>query len=274
MILGKSTSLASYLTHLLSRGRIVFTTEQAEQALGIAHGAFLDAAERLQKKGLLLNPRQGFYVIIPPQYLGWGGPPPSWYINDLMNQIGHPYYVGLLKAAEFHGAAHQAVMEFQVITEKRIPKIKAGRSRISFYYRKYLSEVKAGVEERKTETGKMQISSVELTALDLIRYPRSSGGIGNIVTVLSELATAIDSIKLMTIAKAFERSIQQRLGYLLDKLGHTDKIEPLCFLLQQSNFTWVELDPLEVKDSAFSIEPVVRDSLWRVVVRRLPEVDQ
>ena len=27
-----------------------------------------------------------------------------------------PYYVGLLKAAEMHGATHQAVMEFQVVT--------------------------------------------------------------------------------------------------------------------------------------------------------------
>jgi predicted transcriptional regulator of viral defense system len=274
MILSKSTSLASYLTHLLSRGHIVFTAEQAEQALGIAHGAFLDAAERLQKKGQLLNPRQGFYVVIPPQYLGWGGPPPSWYINDLMNHIDHPYYVGLLKAAEFHGAAHQAVMEFQVITEKRIPKIKAGRSTISFYYRKHLSEIEVGIEEGKTDTGKMKISSPELTALDLIRYPRASGGIGNIVTVLSELAIAIDSIKLMAIAKVFEHSVQQRLGYLLDKLGYTDKTEPLYLLLQQSNFSWIELDPLEVKDPDFTNEPIERDSRWHVIVRNLPEVDQ
>ena len=32
------------------------------------------------------------------------------------------------KAAELHGATHQAVMEFQVVTNKRIPKIRAGRS--------------------------------------------------------------------------------------------------------------------------------------------------
>lgn len=53
-----------------------------------------------------------------------------------MRHEGRPYYVGLLKAAELHGATHQAVMEFQVITDKRIPRISAGRSVLSFYYRK------------------------------------------------------------------------------------------------------------------------------------------
>ena len=42
-----------------------------------------------------------------------------------------PYYVGLLKAAELHGASHQAVIEFQVIISKRLPRIKAGRSPIA-----------------------------------------------------------------------------------------------------------------------------------------------
>jgi hypothetical protein len=74
--------------------------------------------------------------VVPPQYLSRGAPPPSWYIDDLMRHEGHSYYVGLLKAAELRGATHQAVMEFQVVTDKRIPKIHAGRSIISFVYRK------------------------------------------------------------------------------------------------------------------------------------------
>ena len=38
-----------------------------------------------------------------------------------MRHEGEAYYVGLLKAAELHGATHQAVMEFQVVTGKRLP---------------------------------------------------------------------------------------------------------------------------------------------------------
>ena len=94
-----------------------------------------------------------------------------------MCREGQAYYVGLLKAAELHGATHQAVMEFQVVTAKRLPRIRAGRSLIVFYFRKDMEAVTAGIEDRKTDTGTMTISSAALTALDLLRYPQASGGI-------------------------------------------------------------------------------------------------
>lgn len=50
---------------------------------------------------------------------------PPWYIYALMAYEERPYYVGLLKAAELQGATHQAVMEFQVVTDKQMPKIRA-----------------------------------------------------------------------------------------------------------------------------------------------------
>src|SRR5262245_21759322 len=116
MMLDRRHSLSTYMTDLLSEGRSVFTRDEAVKALGITTRGFLKAAERQQERKALLNPRHGFYIVVPPQYLSWGGPPPNWYIDDLMQHEGHPYYVSLLKAAELHGASHQAVMEFQVIT--------------------------------------------------------------------------------------------------------------------------------------------------------------
>src|SRR6266545_4030127 len=174
------TTFSSYMTRLLSTGRVVFSREEARQALGVSHGALLDAAERQQRKQHLFSPRRGFYVIVPPQYLAWGAPPPSWYIDDFMRHEGRPYYVGLLKAAELHGATHQAVMEFQVVTSKRMPKIRAGRSIISFFYRKDMERVADAVALHKTDTGSMKISSPELTALDLLRYCHVTGTIDSI----------------------------------------------------------------------------------------------
>lgn len=84
----RTTALSSYLNELLSAGRVVFTRDEAQKSLGASAGAFLDAAERQQRKHHLVSPRQGFYVIVPPQYLAWGGPPPAWYIDDLMRQEG------------------------------------------------------------------------------------------------------------------------------------------------------------------------------------------
>src|ERR1019366_2078653 len=150
MVSDQRTAFSSYMTRLLSTGRVVFSREEARQALGVSDGALLDAAERQQRKHHLVSPRRGFYVIVPPQHLAWGAPPPSWYIDDLMRHESRPYYVGLLKAAELHGATHQAVMEFQVITDKRMPRIMVGKSALSFYYRKDMTACAKGLESRKT----------------------------------------------------------------------------------------------------------------------------
>ena len=215
MVYDRRSALSSYVSGLLSTGRTVFTAEEAQQALGVGRGAFLDAAERLQRRKVLLSPRRGFYVVVPPQHASWGAPPPAWYIDALMRHEGQRYYVGLLKAAELHGATHQAVMEFQVISAKRLAQIRAGRNLIVFYFRKNVETVTAGTEERKTDTGTMKISSAALTALDLLRYPQASGGIDNVATVLSDFGHKIDPEQLATLSALVERPVVQRLACII-----------------------------------------------------------
>ncbi len=271
----RRSTLSSYASGLLSEGRVVFSANEAERALGIGRGAFLDAAERLQRRKHLVRPRRGFYVVVPPQYASWGAPPPSWYIDDLMRHEGRPYYVALLKAAEFHGATHQAVMEFHVVTDKQLPRIHTGRSLIAFHYRKDVKAVSDGVENHKTDTGKMNVSSVELTALDLVRYSHATGGMDNIVTVLADLGPKLGSQELAQLSSTAERAIVQRLGYLLDRLGHEDCTGPLFDALSgRGAFPWVELDRKETRDPEFTLQPLERDEHWRVIVRRPPEVDE
>ena len=274
MLHDRRSALSSYVSGLLSAGQVVFTAEQAERALGIGHGAFLDAAERLQRREAVLNPRQGFYVVVPPQYASWGAPPPAWYIDALMGHEDQAYYVGLLKAAELHGATHQAVMEFQVVTAKRVPTIRAGRSLIAFYFRKDMKAVTAGVEDRKTDTGTMKISSAALTALDLVRYPQASGGIDIVATVLSDFGEKIDPEQLAALSAVVARPVVQRLGYLLDHLGHDSLTGPMLESLRaRGALPWTELDRQEARDPDFAPEPRQRDLRWRIVVRRVPQVD-
>ena len=275
MALDQRTPLSSYMTNLLSAGRVVFLREEARQALGVSQGALLDAAERQQHRRHLISPRRGFYVIVPPQYLAWGAPPPPWYIDDLMRHEGRPYYVGLLKAAELHGATHQAVMEFQVVTDKRLPVLRAGRSAIAFYYRKDMEAVSQGIEELKTDTGRMKVSSIELTLLDLLRYPRPAGGLDNIATVVTDLGDRADPVKLAALSASHERSVSQRLGYLLDRFGHHAPAESLHAVLpRDSALPWVELEPSQGADPVFSPEPKEQDERWHVIVRRPPERDE
>lgn len=273
-MLQSRTTLASYLTRLQSEGRVTFTREEAIAALGLTEGAFLKAAAREQKRNMLLNPRQGFYVVVPAQYLSWGAPPPAWYIDALMQHEGRPYYVGLLKAAELHGATHHAVMEFQVVTDRQLPRIRAGRSWITFHYRKDITSVGDGVSARKTDTGSMKLSSPELTALDLLRYVHASGGLDAVATILADLGETLDGAKLAALATHFERATVQRLGYLLDRLGHGARAEALHErLFAVGRVPWTALEPVKRGAGQSVSKPVERNERWHVTVQSHPEID-
>ncbi len=241
--------------------------------VGMSHGAFLDAAERLQKHGHLVSPRRGFYVIVPPRFLSWGAPPAEWYIDDLMRFERCPYYVGLIKAGEFYGATHQAIMEFQVVTDKRLPTLWVGRSRTVFYHRKDMAAVQAGVVDRMAENGYIKLSSVELTALDIMRYPHGAAGLDNIATVLTDIGDQLDGEKLASLSEVYERSVVQRLGYMLEKFGFADRAAVLHDALCDRVPNWIELDPIEADHSEFMPMPQERDRKWCVVMRRMPEPD-
>jgi AbiEi antitoxin C-terminal domain len=271
-MLDRRLSLFDYMTGLLSSGRIVFTREEAIAALGVTAHGFLKAALRQQRRGALFNPRRGFYVVVPPQFLSWGAPPPSWYIDDLMRHEKHPYYVGLLKAAELHGATHQAVMAFQVVTDKRLPKIRAGRSIMSFIYRKDMAAIADALIDHQTDTGRMKVSSPELTALDLLRYAPVAGTIDSIATVLSDLGPKLHPQQLAKLAPAFERAVLQRLGYLLDFVKQPKCAAVLHSYLQNSKpLPWIELEPRRARKSSQS---PTRSDRWNVVVRHQPELDE
>ena len=273
MIPERTTSLAAYVEELASSGRTTFTRADAMEALGVSHGAFLDAAARLKKRGHVFAPRRGFYVITPTRYLKWGAPPPSWYIDAMMKDAGRPYYVALLKAAELHGAAHQAVMEFQVVTDRQRQSIRAGRSRLAFHFRKDIESVEQEIEQRKTNTGSMRISSPALTAFDLVRYPQASGGVDHAASVLNELAGQIDPARLDALAPKFEQSVVQRLGYILDCLGQAEFASCLERHLKHSKVPRVELDPRAANSMADGGERE-RSMRWHVIVRRPIEVDE
>jgi hypothetical protein len=75
----------------------------------------------------------------------------------------------------------------------------------------------------------MLVSSPEATAFDLVRYPIAAGGLGNIVSVLAELAEKIDPERLLKAAEAeAELAAVQRLGLLLELAGGGDKLDPLA----------------------------------------------
>ena len=67
----------------------------------------------------------------------------------------------------------------------------------------------------------------------------------------------------------------QRLGHLLERLGHDALTGPMLEALQaRGSPPWTELDRQQVRDPDFTPEPRERDPRWRVIVRRVPEHDE
>ena len=220
--------LSTWVDDLQARGRYTFTRDEALAAREQSDPALTQALGRLAKRGRIISPRQGFYVIVPQEYRLAGGPPAAWFIDSLMAFIGQPYYVGLLSAAGLHGAAHQQPQVFQVMTGAPLRPAKVGRVRIQFTKKSGLE--RTPILDTKTPMGTMKVSTPEATALDLVRFPGTSGGLDNVATVLTELAEVLDRSRLVEVVEAtgVEVAVVQRLGYLLDLVEQPDLSEPLA----------------------------------------------
>lgn len=259
-----SKRLATLVNELQSRGKYTFTREDVEddQRSG---AAFEAAVRRLKKQQRLASPRRGFFVIVPVEYREAACLPASWFIDDLMRFLGQPYYVGLLSAAAIHGASHQQPMVFQVVTDRPTREGKAGRVHIEFHMSRFVSE--APVVDVQTETGTMRVSTPEVTAYDVVRFPAAAGHLNNVATVLAELVEKIDANRLAELAPKYCAPDVQRLGYLLDLVGQRDLAEPLLSALEPRRRRPVLLAPGE---GANGEQP---DDRWRIIPNTAVEAD-
>lgn len=219
-----------FIRRLAAEGRSQFTFLDASRALGGSPTAVRAVIRRLKMQGLIAMPLRGFYVIVPPEYTALRCLPADQFVPSLMNFLGVPYYVGLLSAAERHGAAHQRPQEFQVVTDHARADIVCGGVRVGFVSRRNVSEMPTVT--MNTPRGFLRVATPEVTAIDLVTYPRRVGGLDLIATVLVELAERIDPDALAEIAsRGADIAVVQRLGYLLDRVGASDRTDALAALV-------------------------------------------
>ena len=110
-------NLEQWADLLLSKGRHSFSLSELKMAYPEQSDiAFKYSLLRLSKKKQILSVAKGYYLIISLQYLSQGILPPDLFIDSLMKYLNRPYYVGLLNAASYYGAAHQQPQEFFVFT--------------------------------------------------------------------------------------------------------------------------------------------------------------
>lgn len=215
-------TLEELVNNIRANGRYAFSFEDARKGLIMSDKALYQALFRLKNKNKIAQVRRGFFAIITPEYSKQGMLPPHLFIDDLMMSLGKKYYVGLLSAAALHGAAHQQPMEYYAITEKpALRNIKTQKLTINFYVKENWSET--DIIQKKTDAGYMNVSTPELTALDLLTY--GNFGINRVLTILEELTEEMKSSDLTKIARNYQvTSSVQRLGYLIDKKMGNDKL--------------------------------------------------
>ncbi|MHB1455604.1 MAG: type IV toxin-antitoxin system AbiEi family antitoxin domain-containing protein [Armatimonadota bacterium] len=261
MNIGKA---GNFILSRLAQGYYTFSLKEAERVLGDSENV-RQSVYRLMRQGWLFSPGKGFYVIIDPQHQGTGFVPVEWFIDDWMRFTGARYYVGLLSAAMQHGASHQKPQQVQIISDMRPQLIEKGAYSISFFHKKAIPD--DYLEQRQSPAGYYWISTPEMTAYDLLRYPKASRSLNLTATVMQELGEKIDPDRLAALIDAgSEVSVLQRLGWMLDQTGWEEKTSTLADKLRGSEPAWRTIH----KDLT-SEGP--RDTKWHVIVNVDIEAD-
>lgn len=256
---------SEYIDQLVVSSRYTFTTADAKTALGLSAVSLRVALNRLAARNLIASPVRGFHIIIPPEYRSLGCLPAEQFVPTLMKSLRIPYYAGLLTAAQHHGAAHQRPQEFQVFVEKARRPLACGRVRVVFIVRKNLREVP--IRSFNTPRGALTVSTPEATAFDLVGYQHHAGGLSQVATVLSELAEKIEPKALASAAETAPISWAQRLGYLLERVGASEKTPALKAYVRRHTHESTLLLPNAARGQAS------RNEDWKLFVNTEVEFD-
>ncbi|WP_257669178.1 type IV toxin-antitoxin system AbiEi family antitoxin domain-containing protein [Parapedobacter tibetensis] len=259
------STLEDFVDDLRSQGRHAFSLEETKAHFELTGKALLQALFRLKQKNRIVQIRKGYYVIISPEYARQGMIPPALFIDDMMVALERSYYVGLLSASALHGASHQQPMEYFVVIER--PPLRAVENnglKINFYVKKEWDET--DIVQIKTDAGYINVSTPELTALDLLYYLESTG-LNRSYTIIIELVEKFKINSLLQTAKRYPQiAAIQRLGFLLDKLGEEKLAEALYRVLEGQRYYLTPLSPNKGKEGD-------SDNRWKIIVNTELEAD-
>jgi len=260
-----------WINEQISRGKYGFSREMLESAFPVrSPNALKHSLSRLSRKGKIVSVHQDYYVIVSPEYASRGILPPALFVDGLMKNLNRPYYAGLLNAAAFYGAAHQSPQEFFVFTN--FPAMRPARKkgvRINYISKATIPENL--LEDRKTETGYLKISSAELTAADIVQFHKRIGGLNRAAVVLEELAEAINIEKInREFIEETQTSVIQRLGYLLETVVGLEEIPEKLYRCAQD--LQIKFFPVPL-NAAGKIRGFSAVNRWKVIDNAEVELD-
>ena len=223
----KRESIAQWVHVRLISGRPAFTLEDAMSATSLRRPALALALHRLKTRKLIVSPMRGFYVCVPDRYQLRGEVPPSFYVDDLMRQLGRRYYLGLTSSAAIWGAGHQRVQkDFAVVTLPRMRGAILAHGMLRLVYRDQMPEKHIVV--RNADGGVVRFADAVLTAFDLVHHADLVGGMSSVATILAELLESVDFAASSDLGAFVPCVVWQRLGYICENvIGNTEKADAL-----------------------------------------------
>ena len=270
----KKISIREWILKLPQRGRITFSTDDIYKQYPLLNKvAVTSALKRLVESGKIQSVWHGFYVVVPVEYELKGVVPPVVYIDQLMKYLQKDYYIGLLNAASFYGAAHQQPQEFTIITNGKNlrDKLKNG-VKINFVSKKEIP--RAFIRQNTTKTGFVSVSNPELTALDLLLYQKEIGGLSRVGTVLNELVEEMDFDKITPgFLQLFPVPVIQRFGYLLEILEYHNKAKILLEKTKQAGIKFRKT-LLKPNISVNELSEFEQNKIWKIIINEEIEIDE
>ena len=255
------------------KGRMTFSNEEVKKLFPEKSIRAIELVlNRLISQKKIIPVLKGYYVVIPAEYATWEMVPPVMYLDILMGYLKRPYYLALLNAAEFYGAAHQKPQQYSVITS--LPPLRDTNKRnIKINFIATRKEIpQKWLQPFKTQTGYIQVSTPELTAADLITFQKEIGGINRACTVLYELMEVVKFGKLdKTFFDYVPTSTIQRLGYLLENELEQAKQANILYSKARTHGCKFQKIPLKYSKSMIDCET---NTKWKVIVNEYIEIDE
>ena len=254
------------------RGKYIFFLSDVKNALPYYDNHNITISlSRLIKQKIIISPVREFYVIIPTEYALTGIIDPLFYIDKMMSFLKRDYYIGLLNAAEFYGASHQRPQTFTIMnTYPDIRDSKRGGIPFVFICKKEIPS--AFIEQKKAKLGHLNVSSPELTAIDLIAFENKIGGLNRVCSVINDLVEVIDFNKIKPeYFLIYPIPIYQRLGYILEFIIGEKELADCLFKDMKSRNLRFRKIPFKV---GVPLSGSMADNRWNVIKNLEIEIDE
>lgn len=270
--MNKGISIAEWVEQCKFRGFYTFSLNDVKKEFPSFTPTYIATAlNRLATRGIIISPTKGFYVIIPTEYALTGVVAPIFFVDRMMEFLKRKYYIGLLNAAEFYGAAHQRPQTFTIINT--YPEIRSGdRSGIRFIFISRKDIEDRFIVKYKSRTGTVNVSSAELTAIDLVANEEKIGGLNRVCSVLNDLVHSIDFNKVDDgIYSIYPSSVYQRLGYILESILGEKSLADDIFISLKRLGGRIRYIPFK---KGKTVKGYLSENRWKIIENQEIDIDE